>query len=45
MGLIDELQGEQASFVIVTHDANIAAHMGRICELSGGSLVERRADS
>ncbi len=40
MGLIDELQSEQAAFVIVTHDAEIAGHMGRVCELRCGDLVE-----
>jgi len=36
--LIDELGREQAAFVIVTHDPDIAAHMHRRLELQHGTL-------
>jgi lipoprotein-releasing system ATP-binding protein len=36
--LIDELGREQASFIVVTHDPAIAAHMHRTLELVGGEL-------
>ena len=36
--LIDELGQESASFVVVTHDPQIAAHMNRTLELRDGSL-------
>tara|TARA_R110002110_G_scaffold66978_1_gene183133 strand:+ start:234013 stop:234723 length:711 start_codon:yes stop_codon:yes gene_type:complete len=39
LALIDELGQEQASFVVVTHDPAIAAHMNRRLELLGGALV------
>jgi lipoprotein-releasing system ATP-binding protein len=38
LALIDELGEEQASFVVVTHDPAIAAHMNRTVELRDGSL-------
>lgn len=38
LGLIDELGKEQASFVVVTHDPAIAAHMNRTLELREGGL-------
>jgi lipoprotein-releasing system ATP-binding protein len=38
--LIDELGQDQASFVVVTHDPAIAAHMNRTLELRDGSLKE-----
>ena len=38
--LIDELRLEQASFVVVTHDAGIAAHMDRTLELRDAGLWE-----
>jgi lipoprotein-releasing system ATP-binding protein len=38
LALIDELGQESASFVVVTHDPQIAAHMNRTLELQGGSL-------
>ena len=38
LGLIDELGKEQASFVVVTHDPDIAAHMNRTLELREGGL-------
>ena len=38
LDLIDELGQESASFVVVTHDPEIAAHMNRTLELQGGSL-------
>lgn len=38
LDLIDELGQESASFVVVTHDPEIAAHMHRTLELQGGSL-------
>jgi lipoprotein-releasing system ATP-binding protein len=38
LGLIDELGQEQASFVVVTHDPAIAAHMNRTLELREGGL-------
>jgi lipoprotein-releasing system ATP-binding protein len=36
--LIDELGQDQASFVVVTHDPAIAAHMNRTLELRNGTL-------
>ena len=36
--LIDELGEDQASFVVVTHDPAIAAHMNRTLELRNGTL-------
>ena len=36
--LIDELGAESASFVVVTHDPDIAAHMNRTLELVDGRL-------
>lgn len=38
LALIDELGEEQASFVVVTHDPGIAAHMNRTLELRDGGL-------
>ena len=38
--LIDELGQDQASFVVVTHDPSIAAHMHRTLELYNGTLRE-----
>jgi lipoprotein-releasing system ATP-binding protein len=38
--LIDELGQDQASFVVVTHDPAIAAHMNRTLELRNGILQE-----
>lgn len=38
--LIDELGQDQASFVVVTHDPAIAAHMHRTLELKDGLLQE-----
>ncbi len=38
LDLIDELGEEQASFVVVTHDRAIAAHMNRTLELRDGGL-------
>ena len=38
--LIDELRLEQASFVVVTHDTGIAAHMDRTLELRDAGLWE-----
>lgn len=38
LALIDELGEEQASFVVVTHDPGIAAHMNRTVELRDGGL-------
>ena len=39
--LIDELGQERASFVVVTHDPEIAAHMNRTLELLDGGLRAR----
>jgi lipoprotein-releasing system ATP-binding protein len=41
LALIDELGKDSASFVVVTHDPAIAAHMNRTLELSGGGLREK----
>ena len=41
LDLIDELRKERASFVVVTHDATIAAHMDRTLELRDAGLWER----
>lgn len=40
LALIDDLGQEQASFVVVTHDPAIAAHMHRTLELRNGELLE-----
>ncbi len=40
LALIDELGRERASFVVVTHDPAIAAHMNRVLELVDGRLRE-----
>lgn len=41
LALIDRLKSTTtASFVVVTHDAGIAAHMDRVYELQHGTLVE-----
>ncbi|MEP4484938.1 MAG: ATP-binding cassette domain-containing protein [Halioglobus sp.] len=40
LALIDELGQEQASFVVVTHDPEIAGHMNRTLELVDGTLRE-----
>ncbi|MCB1678476.1 MAG: ATP-binding cassette domain-containing protein [Halioglobus sp.] len=42
LALIDALGQEQASFVVVTHDPAIAAHMHRTLELRDGGLREIR---
>ena len=39
LALIDELGQERASFIVVTHDPAIAAHMNRTLELRDGVLV------
>ncbi|MAT93958.1 MAG: lipoprotein-releasing system ATP-binding protein LolD [Halioglobus sp.] len=39
LALIDELGQERASFIVVTHDPAIAAHMNRTLELRDGILV------
>jgi lipoprotein-releasing system ATP-binding protein len=41
LDLIDELGQDLASFVVVTHDPAIAAHMHRTLELRDGILQER----
>ena len=42
LSLIDRLsRSATASFVVVTHDADIAAHMDRVYELIGGQLSVR----
>jgi lipoprotein-releasing system ATP-binding protein len=38
LALIDELRKDKASFVVVTHDKNIAAHMDRTLELRDSRL-------
>ena len=38
--LIDELGRDSASFIVVTHDPNIAGHMHRVLELRDGGLHE-----
>jgi lipoprotein-releasing system ATP-binding protein len=40
LALIDELGEEQASFIVVTHDPEIARHMNRTLELVDGTLRE-----
>ncbi|MCL4106577.1 UNVERIFIED_CONTAM: hypothetical protein GTU68_009711 [Idotea baltica] len=40
--LIDELRRDSASFIVVTHDAGIAAHMDKTLELCEGGLRELR---
>ena len=40
LALIDELGHEHASFVVVTHDPQIARHMNRTLELTDGTLRE-----
>lgn len=40
LALIDDLGQEQASFIVVTHDPAIAAHMHRTLELRDGELLE-----
>src|SRR5210317_1789437 len=40
LALIDELGQEQASFIVVTHDPEIAGHMNRTLELVDGTLRE-----
>ncbi len=42
LDLIDELGQDLASFVVVTHDPVIAAHMNRTLELCDGILQERK---
>ncbi len=42
LDLIDELGDHSASFIVVTHDPAIAAHMHRTLELAGGALRERQ---
>jgi lipoprotein-releasing system ATP-binding protein len=38
LALIDELGALQSAFIVVTHDPDIAAHMHRTLELTGGRL-------
>ena len=40
LDLIDELGQDLASFIVVTHDPAIAAHMNRTLELRDGMLQE-----
>ena len=40
LALIDELGEDSASFVVVTHDPAIAAHMNRTLVLADGGLQE-----
>lgn len=40
LALIDELGQERASFIVVTHDPEIARHMNRTLELVDGTLRE-----
>ena len=40
LALIDDLGQEQASFVVVTHDPAIAAHMNRTLELRDGKSLD-----
>ncbi len=42
LDLIDELGQERASFVVVTHDPGIAAHMNRTLELADGRLEQHQ---
>jgi lipoprotein-releasing system ATP-binding protein len=42
LDLIDELGQDLASFIVVTHDPAIAAHMHRTLELRDGILQERK---
>ena len=42
LDLIDELGADSASFVVVTHDPAIAAHMNRTLELRDGCLQEHK---
>lgn len=42
LALIDELGQDLASFIVVTHDPGIAAHMNRTLELRDGILQERK---
>jgi lipoprotein-releasing system ATP-binding protein len=43
LDLVDSLQREHCAFVVVTHDATIAAHMQRVLRLEDGLLHEARA--
>lgn len=39
LALIDTLRASSSAFVVVTHDALVAAHMQRVLRLDGGRLV------
>jgi macrolide transport system ATP-binding/permease protein len=44
MSLLVEICAEGRTILIVTHDAKVAAHAGRILEMQDGEIVnERRA--
>jgi lipoprotein-releasing system ATP-binding protein len=45
LDLIETLRQERIAFVIVTHDAGVAARMQRVLRLSDGRLVDEAADA
>ena len=40
MDLLDQLNSDGLTIVIITHDANVAAHAGRTVAISDGILSE-----
>jgi len=45
MELLDELNAAGYTIVVITHDAQVAAHAGRTIEISDGVLSERTGAS
>ncbi len=46
LALLKELHGEGHTIILVTHDANVAAHARRVIEISDGVIVaDRRTES
>jgi len=45
MGILDGLNGQGHTVLVVTHEPDIAAHCGRTVTLSDGRIVSDRSSS